>query len=166
MLHSYKVFNYPPYTNGLVLDIHSISDINHANHVVKDCDGNIVRNVAVFGLNDSGKSMFVKSFESLKHLILADNYDSALLDLFDDIRNEHKWLRYELEFSNSGFLYTYDITIDSDNGIDEYLYLNFDGQNKLIFSNISSRIEILDDNDSMIEFSLDVSEQERGLYSH
>ena len=144
MLHSYRVFNYPPYLNGVELSLHPSPDINHENHIIKDCDKEVVRNIAIFGLNDSGKSMFIQSFETLQKLITDNDYAETLSNLFKMLEgvSTNKNIKYEIEFSINNHLYTYVVSISPINGVEEHLFLNNMGQLFPILLNESNQITI------------------------
>lgn len=144
MLHSYKVSYFPPYEDGFEITTSSIDDTSHPDHVVSDFNKNVVRNVAIYGLNDSGKTRFVDSLSLLRDLILGSNFNSKLEELFKNLfYYKSSSARYEIQFTNNGHFLTYVLYVSSQPTINEYLYVRIDNEDKLVFSNDSNGIRIL-----------------------
>ncbi|AMK13748.1 ATPase AAA [methanogenic archaeon mixed culture ISO4-G1] len=146
MLHSFKVSYYPPYEYGFEVSAAAFQDINHPDHVVKNFDKEIVRNIAIFGLNDVGKTRFIQTFDLLRELIVGSPKERAIVDLIRNISFlNSSSSRFEIQFSNNNHLFTYSLTITTGPEIIEYLYVREGDEDILVFSNDRNGIKLLKD---------------------
>lgn len=143
----YRVNNFMSFQNDAILDLRKTSYREHLNHILKVLDFDLLKTVAIYGANASGKSNFISSiaaFEDIvtSQLFLEENKEEDELSSKFKIRpfifteNINDTVEFEIIFFNNR-LFQYGVAIEMENIKNEWLIVD----NELVFDRSENGIE-------------------------
>lgn len=139
MLIMFKVKNYTSFKDETVLDMRSASYKQHPTHLIETNDGTkLVKTVAIYGANASGKSNFISAmfffekyiFEQFINKNETEDFDFSGKDLetrlepFQLSNDNNKASEFDIMFSYNGKTIQYGFECTSDEVINEWYYIN------------------------------------------
>lgn len=140
MLLMFRVENYTSFRDEIVLDLRKSTLREHENHVLEIGDYKLLKTIAIYGANASGKSNLVCAISDFKRYILSQLYDenNDEKDVFNknvqfvpfllsDKTNDN--VEFEIVFYHKEILYQYGFSINGNEINSEWLYIN----NKIFF---------------------------------
>jgi uncharacterized protein len=109
---------------------------SHKHHVYEAGKVNVLKAGAIYGANGAGKSNLVKSLEFLQNMVESGAVTKSVNNRKFKLNksNQHKPATFEIEFSTSGKIFSYGISIDHTSVKEEWLYESgINADDKLIF---------------------------------
>lgn len=144
MLLMFRTKNFSSFKNDVVLDLRKTSFREHPNHVFNYKDFSLLKTVAIFGPNASGKSNLISALSTFEDFIINQmfkkledkDFDSDLslnknismepFLLTNKVDNE---IEFEIIFGNNDYLYQYGYSVEKTKILTEWLFIN----NELVF---------------------------------
>jgi hypothetical protein len=145
MLVMFKVRNYMSFKDTAILDMRATSYVQHPTHCVTINDTKLLKTIAIYGANASGKSNFISAMYTFQQIILSQILKSKdntiksetklepfmLCDTIDNVSE------FEMIFISNGELldYGFEISVDGEI-INEWYYIN----DKKVFERSNTQI--------------------------
>lgn len=148
MLIMYRVNNYMSFKNDAILDLRKTSFREHKGHILKIDNFELLKSVAIYGANASGKSNFISSIATFQDIINRQFYHEKETEDDDEISSRFKIkpflftnkindaVEFEIIFLNKS-LYQYGISIESGHIKSEWLMID----NEMVFERFNKKIE-------------------------
>ena len=149
MLIMYRVNNYMSFKNDAILDLRKTSFREHKSHILEIDNFELLKSVAIYGANASGKSNFISSIAAFQDIINSQfYYEKDNDDKENDISSKFKIrpflftdkindsVEFEIIFLNKS-LYQYGISIESEQIISEWLMVD----NEMVFERTKQNLE-------------------------
>lgn len=148
MLIMYRVNNYMSFKNDAILDLRKTSFREHKAHIIKINNFELLKSVAIYGANASGKSNFISSIATFKDITNRQFYHEKETEDDDEISSRFKIksflftnkindaVEFEIIFLNKS-LYQYGISIESGPIKSEWLMID----NEMVFERFKKEIE-------------------------
>ncbi len=146
MLVMFKVRNYMSFKDTAILDMRATSYVQHPTHCVTINDTKLLKTIAIYGANASGKSNFISAMYTFQQIILSQILKSKdntiksetklepfmLCDTIDNVSE------FEMIFISNGELldYGFEISVDGEI-INEWYYIN----DKKVFERSNTQID-------------------------
>lgn len=159
MLIMFRTKNFNSFKDDAILDLRKTKYTQHMNHTFKCGNYDLLKTIAIYGANASGKSNLITAITKFNLFIVQQLYkdnDSkknenvrALITanpflLTDTINNE---MEYEMVFYNNGYVFQYGYVIDEDIICSEWLYVN----DQLVFDRDKEKIEFGDEYKNILQ---------------
>lgn len=163
MLIEFKVSNFLSIKEEIVLSLDSTSSKSLLNNTFKGGDYSLLKSVAVYGANASGKSNLAKAllfFWQMVRESIHFTIDTKIhrIPFLLDKKSKSKPSKFELTFIKNKTRYTYGFSCTEDSIIEEYLYYKPQGENKKLFF---KRDETIKEKTKKYKFNVDQKKQER-----
>ncbi len=144
MLIEYRVRNYLSFKDEIVLSMVAESSNEHEDtNVAKIDDLRLLKSVAIFGSNASGKTNLLDSIEFLNYLLMNGISENGLRNLPTfklDIESRNKPIRFEITFLLNKIQHRYELEISNKGIIYEALYFYPKRYESLYFEIIDDKI--------------------------
>lgn len=136
------------FKNDAILDLRKTSFREHKAHIIKINNFELLKSVAIYGANASGKSNFISSIATFKDIINRQFYHEKETEDDDEISSRFKIksflftnkindaVEFEIIFLNKS-LYQYGISIESGPIKSEWLMID----NEMVFERFNKKIE-------------------------
>lgn len=135
MLIMFRVKNFASFKDDVILDLRKTSYKQYMDHVFDYGEYSLLKTVAIFGANASGKSNLISALASFSSFILRqffDKDDNSYVNtkkitpmkpflLSKDLDNE---IEFEIVFGHNGSIYQYGYSIIEDKVTSEWLLIN------------------------------------------
>lgn len=146
MLIMYRVNNFMSFQNDAILDLRKTSFREHQGHILKVSDFDLLKTVAIYGANASGKSNFISSiavFQTIvtSQLFLEENTENDTktnkfrMKPFTFVEDINDTVEFEIIFFNNR-LFQYGVSIEKENIKTEWLMVD----NELVFERLETGI--------------------------
>lgn len=124
MLIRFVVNNFLSFNEECEFNLISGPFKSHKHHVYRNSKIDILKASAIYGANGAGKSNLIKAISFLKETVIKGGIDNSIdFKKFKlNKENLHKPSAFEIEFSIGKKIYSYGITLDHSNIIEEWLY--------------------------------------------
>jgi uncharacterized protein len=145
MLIMFRVKNFTSFHNEVILDMRATSYKEHPTHIIPFRDFRLLKTVAIYGANASGKSNLISALYSFKHYMFNHLFEeksenSQIKDsdekrgaiaiesflLSDPVDN---CIEFEIIFEHNSILYQYGFSFEKSKILTEWLYID----NALVF---------------------------------
>lgn len=135
MIIMFRVKNFNSFKNDTILDLRKTKYTQHMDHTFKCGNYDLLKTVAIYGANASGKSNLISAITKYKMFILSQLYrDSEKTSMFSHVKVSakpflftdkiDKKMEYEMVFFNEGYTFQYGYIIEESNILEEWLYVN------------------------------------------
>lgn len=136
MIIMFRVKNFNSFKNDTILDLRKTKYTQHMDHTFKCGNYDLLKTVAIYGANASGKSNLISAITKYNIFILSQLYNdsdkTSLLDTnlrvtakpFLFTNKIDKKMEYEMVFYNEGYTFQYGYIIEETNILEEWLYVN------------------------------------------
>ena len=139
MLLQFSVENYKSFKERAILSLEASSDKEYPDHVVKLGNDRILKSIAIFGANASGKSNIFEALTTAILLVRQSNIRqvgeplSRIVPFKFDERSCKAPSSFEFVFYNDGKKYIYGFSATVQKVIDEYLYVYNTSKPSIVF---------------------------------
>lgn len=146
MLVMFKVNNYMSFKDTAILDMRATSYVQHPTHYTTINDTKLLKTIAIYGANASGKSNFISAMYTFKQIILSQILKSKDNNIKTEIKLEPFMLskdsnnvsEFEMVFISNGELLNYGFEISTtDEIVNEWYYIN----DKKVFERSNTKID-------------------------
>ncbi|MGV1061661.1 AAA family ATPase [Clostridium perfringens] len=149
MLVMFRTKNFNSFKDDVILDLRKTKYIQHENHTFNYKNYDLLKTVAIYGANASGKSNLISAIKKYSIFILQQLFKENGMDKKENEEalilaspflltdNINKQMEYEMVFFNDGYLFQYGYAIEEKIIKSEWLYVN----DEVIFDRINDEIE-------------------------
>lgn len=151
MLHQFTFSNFKSFKHDTTLDLIASQITEHKNDIATDCfDEKVLKVIAIFGANASGKSNVIKAFKYMRNYVLVSFFRSNQ-DIMEDespfftlepfkFDNSNESSKFVVLFSYKNDIYQYGFELSNSKVMEEFLYIRDKDKKKEEYTTIFYRV--------------------------